>query len=266
MNTVKKTLSIFLLLALTFACLTEAQAQRRKVMYLQTYDAAPYHFGFLLGFNMMSYNLNLKDSYQFETHDGTTTLPASVVGTHDSYRIRSVESNMGPGFSVGVIGDLRLSDYFNLRFLPTLTLGAFKTIEYVMVDNNDNIFIEESKDRGAVFFEWPLHVKYRSKRYNNIGAYLIGGVNYKMYLSGTEKHMYSNGVPGLVQIGFSDVAVEIGAGYDIYNQWFKMGVELKASFGLLNLLKTDQQSMEFLYNSPLEALKNNQLQLSFTFE
>ena len=235
-------------------------------MYLQTYDAAPYHFGFLLGFNMMSYNLNLKDSYQFETHDGTTTLPASVVGTHNSYRIRSVESNMGPGFSVGVIGDLRLSDYFNLRFLPTLTLVGDKTIEYEIVTNNDSIFTPESKDQNAVFFEWPLHVKYRSKRYNNIGAYLIGGVNYKMYLSGTEKHMYSNGVPGLVQIGFSDVAVEIGAGYDIYNQWFKMGVELKASFGLLNLLKTDQQSMEFLYNSPLEALKNNQLQLSFTFE
>ena len=266
MNTVKKTLSIIILLALTFACLTETQAQRRKVIYLQTYDAAPYHFGFLLGFNMMGYNLNLKDNYQYETHNGTTTLPASVIGTHDTYRIKSVESNLGPGFSVGVIGDLRLGDYFNLRFLPTLTLGAYKTIEYVMVDDNNNTFIEVSKDRGAVFLEWPLHVKYRSKRYNNIAAYLIGGANYKMYLSGTEKHMYLNGVPGLVQIGFSDVALEVGAGYDIYNQWFKMGVELKASFGLLNLLKTDQQSSEFLYNAPLYALKNNQLQLSFTFE
>ena len=262
MNNVKKALSIFLFLALTFACFSETQAQRRKVMYLQTYDAAPYHFGFLLGFNVMGYNLDLKDNYQFETHEGTQ-LPQATGGT---YRIKSVESNLGPGFSVGVIGDLRLGDFFNLRFLPTLTLGAYKTIEYVLEHDDYSQTIEKSVDRGAVFLEWPLHVKYRSKRYNNVAAYLIGGVNYKMYLSGTNKHMYINNVPGLVQIGFSDVALEVGAGYDIYNQWFKMGVELKASFGLLNLLKTDQQSTEFLYNAPLDRLKNNQLQLSFTFE
>ena len=262
MNTVKKALSIFLLLTLTFVCVNETKAQqRRKVTYLEGYDDAPYHFGFLLGFDMMGYNLDLKDGFQQVVHPGNQ-LPADIQGTYDSYTISKVENRTGPGFSVGVIGDLRLGKYFNLRLLPTLTLGADKTIDYTL----NNGIPAKSKDRGAVFLEWPLHLKYRSKRYNNIGAYLLTGVNYKMYLSGTNKHMYTSGRPALVQIGFNDVAFEIGAGYDFYNQWFKLGVEIKGSFGLLNLLKTDQQSTEFLYNAPLEALKNNQLQLSFTFE
>lgn len=259
MNPVKKTLPILLLLALTLAFLTETQAQqKRKVTYLQGYDDAPYHFGFLLGFNMMGYNLNLKDGFQEEDHTGDQ-LPQP---TNDTYRINSVENKMGPGFSVGVVGDLRLGRYFNLRLLPTLTLGAYKTIEYRLNTGNT----EKSVDRGAVFMEWPLHLKYRSKRYNNIGAYIISGLNYKMYLSGTKKHTHNGNVPALIQIGFNDVAFEIGAGYDFYNQWFKMGVELKGSFGLLNILKTDEIYPEFLYNVPFKALKNNQLQLSFTFE
>ena len=67
LNTVKKIFKIALLLILATAFVTEVQAQqRRKVMYLQNYDKAPYHFGFLIGANFMDFNLMLKENYQDE--------------------------------------------------------------------------------------------------------------------------------------------------------------------------------------------------------
>ena len=291
----KKALSILFLLILSVSFVTEVQAQRRKVIYLQTYDNAPYHFGFLLGVNFMDYQLGLKDNYQNLTlskdylpHPSAQNELADVHGNAkfsesnvQSFNINRVESNRmtrNPGFSVGVIGDLRLSRYFNLRVIPTLSL-SMKHVYYNLVLYNENggILTDSqgnitgyqravSKDFLATYLEFPTHIKYRSKRYNNIGAYLIGGFNPKLYLISGLKSTDSNGDPSFLIPKRFDIALEVGTGFDIYNQWFKMGVEIKMSFGMFNLLKEDNESQEFMYQAPLESLKSKQLQLSFTFE
>lgn len=294
----KNKFNIALLLTLTFLCLTGVQAQSRKVIYLQKYNSEPYHFGFLLGVNFMDYTLILKDDYQ------NTILPKSHYSRKiddrygfsndrlDHFRILSAESYTQPGFSVGVIGDLRLGEYFNLRLSPTLSLSS-KFVQYevqlydtigsvILISTSDpnhpveSTKIVKSDDQLATFIEFPLHVKYRSKRYNNIGAYLIAGVNPKLYLGsikGTTLQPSENGdgtstegVPAVLQIKRSDLAFEFGAGFDIYNQWFKMGIELKFSAGLVNVMKKDSWSMEYIYNAPMDKVRNKQLQLSFTFE
>lgn len=295
----KSFLKTVILLTLTFLCLTGAQAQSRKVIYLQKYNSEPYHFGFLLGVNFMDYSLILKDNYQNEIHpksqfsrknDDTYGFSNERL---DHFRILSAESYTQPGFSVGVIGDKRLGDYFNLRLCPTLSLSS-KFVQYetqlydsagevILIANSDLSAPTEttktvkSDDQLATFLEFPLQIKYRSKRYNNIGAYLIAGVNPKLYLGsikGTTLKATQNengetineGVPAVLQINRTDFAFEFGTGFDIYNQWFKMGVELKFSIGIVNVMKNDSWSMDYMYNAPLEKVRNKQLQLSFTFE
>lgn len=281
----KKSIKTALLLLLALVCIVGAQAQGRKIIYLQNYDKAPYHFGFMLGANFMDYNLILKEDYQSQVYYDSQELPTT--GDADllvpvqfsqenfaSYQIVNIERDTMNrlmksipriGFSVGVVGDLRLSEYLNLRFTPTFSLSEINyryTLKINQLDGSTKYETSCSHNPYLTCLEFPLHLKYRSKRYNNVAAYLITGLNPKMYFSFKKKNQNFNWLKNRT----GDLALEMGAGFDIYNQWFKMGVELKASFGLLNLLKTDQQSMEFLYNSPLEALKNNQLQLSFTFE
>ena len=268
----KKALTIVFLLILSVSFVTETQAQGRKIIYLQNYDNAPYHFGFLLGVNYMTYNVTLQDNYQ------SIDRPAQEIPQMDrpgepqdhTYRIVSVEpiSNArNIGFSVGVIGDKRLGDYLNLRVIPTLSFGPHRNIKYRyhLDDDINNVKEIESIDINSDFFEFPIHLKYRSKRYNNIAAYLIGGVNPKFYLS-RKKHQLNNDEPALLQTNRGDIALEVGTGFDIYNQWFKMGIEIKMSFGLLNVLKTDETSMSSLYNAPFKEVKNKQLQVSLTFE
>ncbi len=295
MNQVKRHFKIAVLLIIALACSIGAKAQRRKVIYLQSYEEAPYHFGFLVGINFMGYNLDLKDNYQNEIIskdlfpdpsplNGLINNANGVVGFSQdafaNYQIISIESRKttrNPGFSVGVIGDLLLGRYFNFRFSPTLSLN-WRQVYYNVIlyddsghpiqNQNDGKVIQTviSRDDLATYLEFPMHIKYRSKRYNNVGAYLLMGVNPKLYLVTRQNKTSSSDNPQFLVPKRADIALEIGAGYDIYNQWFKMGVELKMGFGLFNLLQTDPVSQTFFYARSLESLKANQLQLSFTFE
>ena len=259
-----KTAVLFVILVLSG--LTAVQAQPRKMLYLQNFDNAPYHFGFLLGVNFMDYTLITKPYYQNNIDTDISNIPLSQGSEAEfqSFQILNAESITKPGFSVGIIGDLRMGRYFNLRFSPTLSLSS-KFVRCTTRINGVKDQIYESHDRLATFLEFPLHVKYRSKRYNNVGAYLIAGFNPKFYVaSATKKRV--DGIPNLVQTSSADIAAEFGAGYDIYNQWFKMGIEIKMSLGLINVLRPDVVFEDYLYNAPFNKIRNKQLQLVLTFE
>ena len=102
MNTVKKTIKTALLFLLVMVCATGVQAQGRKIIYLQNYDKAPYHFGFLLGANFMDYNLIMKEDYQSTKYYSSQELPNTgdedlLVPVHfsadnfESYQIVNIE-------------------------------------------------------------------------------------------------------------------------------------------------------------------------------
>ena len=271
MHIVKKVIKTAIFLILALACINGAQAQRRKIMYLQTYDWAPYHFGFLIGTNFMDYNLILKENFQNDFYDELGDLEIINGITQNgfqNYQITSVARDTTgkifrgmprPGFTVGVIGDLRLGDYFNLRFSPTYSLSAINIGYTVVINYEDHSDTREevSANPNVNCLEFPLHLKYRSKRYNNVAAYLIGGVNPKLYFS------FSKSSAAWIRTKPFDLALELGSGFDFYNQWFKMGIEIKYGFGLFNVLNDNQV---YYFGHPLERLKNKQLQISLTFE
>lgn len=247
---------------------------------MQNYDKAPYHFGFLLGANFMDYTLMLKNGYQNEIYTSFQDLPTTSNGQDDglaiseanfeSYQIIGVERDTAgrwlksmprAGFSVGVIGDLRLSDHMNLRLTPTFSLSEINYRYTLQINQvNDTILrYPVSHNPYLSCLEFPLHLKYRSKRYNNVAAYLIAGVNPKLYFSFKKKGQDYNWLKNKA----GDLALEFGSGFDIYNQWFKMGIEMKFAFGIPNAMSDEQV---YYYAQPLNGLKNKQFQISFTFE
>ena len=282
LNTVRKDIKNILLFLLVMVCAAGAQAQGRKVIYLQNYDKAPYHFGFLLGANFMDYNLILKEDYQSIKYYDSQELPNFgdedlLVPVHfsednfESYQIVSIERDTMNrmmksipriGFSVGVIGVLRLTEYLNLRFAPTFSLSEINyryTLQINQLDGTVRYQTPCSHNPYLTCIEFPLHLKYRSKRYNNVAAYLLTGLNPKMYFSFKKKSQNFNWLKNKT----GDLALELGGGFEIYNQWFKMGIEAKMGFGILNALSEDQV---YYYAHPLNNMKNKQFQISVTIE
>ena len=265
----KKTLRILTITLIIGVFVIPAQAQRRTVRYLANYENEPYHFGFLLGFNEMMYTVKTVENYQ------NMALPAdawpngnySVSATRNLY-VYNMETEATPGFTVGILGSKCLGRYFDLRFIPSLSFSSRKMrYDIVIQDTVGQVTMKQlTKSIGTTFVEFPLNIKYRSKRYNNIGAYLMAGINPKLDLASQKDNKESDGqgnefINNLVTKRF-DCAAELGVGFDIYNQWFRMGVEVKMSYGLLDIVKGEA----FLYTAPIDELRNKLFQVSLLFE
>ena len=251
------------------ATVVPAQAQRRVIHYLPKYEQEPYHFGFLLAFNEMMYTVKTVENYQniAQPADSWPNGPYSIPNTQAIY-VYNMETESTPGFTVGIIGSKRLGRYFDLRFIPSLSFSERRMrYDLALKDLDGNMTTKTmTKSIGTTFVEFPLNIKYRSKRYNNIGAYVFGGINPKLDLASQKDNKDVDGqgnefINNLVTKRF-DCAAELGTGFDIYNQWFKMGIEVKMSYGMLDIVKNEA----FIYTAPIDQLRNKMFQVSLLFE
>lgn len=268
-NILKKTLKIVAVILLLAAAVIPAQAQRRTIRYLPNYENEPYHFGFLLAYNQMMYTIKTVDNYQniAQPADSWPNGNYHIPSTKNIY-VYNMETLQTPGFTVGILGSKRLGRYFDLRFIPSLSFSERRMHYNLAIQSNDGTIDMKAftKSIGTTFVEFPLNIKYRSKRYNNIGAYVFGGINPKLDLASQKDNKETDGfgnefINNLVTKRF-DCAAEIGTGFDIYNQWFRMGIEVKMSYGLMNIVKNPA----FIYTAPIDKLRNKLFQVSFLFE
>ena len=264
----KKALKIIAIVLLLSAIAIPVQAQRRTIRYLPNYENEPYHFGFLLAFNEMMYTVKTVEDYQnLElAADSWPNGPYSIPETR-YLSVYNMETELTPGFTVGILGSKRLGRYFDLRFIPSLSFSERRMrYDSAIHGKNGNVTMKSiTKSIGTTFVEFPLNIKYRSKRYNNIGAYVMGGINPKLDLASQKDNKDNiNGVEfinNLVTKRF-DCSAELGVGFDIYNQWFKMGVEVKMSYGMLDIVKNEA----YIYTAPIDQLRNKMFQVSLLFE
>lgn len=252
------------------------KAQNKGPLNLPFYDNEPYHYGFIIGYNQMLFSINYIDDYQNVIHS-SSELPSSEIlpGTTDvflnsDFKVYDINPQMTHGFTVGILGNLRLSKHFDLRLIPSLSFGERKIIYKIVSLQEDPIsgdIIEVGKTINSTthstFVEFPLQVKFRSKRFYNSAAYVIAGANYKIDMASQKKNYDADsGRPKTLSVNRHDLAAEVGAGFDFYTGYFKLGVELKMSYGLLNVAKDEN----YMFTNSFDSLRNKTFQLSFTFE
>ncbi len=273
----KNILKLLLCVCITFCIAPDLlKAQNRAPLNLPFYDDEPYHYGFILGYNQMLFSINYIDDFQNVIHP-STELPSNDIlpGTTDEFlssdfKVYDINPQMTHGFTVGIVGNLRLAKYFDLRLIPSLSFGERKIIYQIVSLQKDPVsddFIEIPRSitstTHSTFVEIPLQVKYRSKRFNNSAAYVIAGANYKIDMASRKKNYDADsGRPKTLSVNRHDIAAEVGAGFDFYTGYFKLGVELKMSYGLLNVAKNDN----YMFTNSFDSLRNKTFQLSFTFE
>ena len=268
----------FLLCLSIIICVTpnSLKAQKKGPLNLPFYDNEPYHYGFILGYNQMLLSINYIDDYKNVIHP-STELPSNDVlpGTNDiflgsDFKVYDINPQMTHGFTVGIVGNLRLANHFDLRLIPSLSFGERKIIYQIMSLQKDLVSDEITEVPRSItstthstFVEFPLQVKFRSKRFYNSAAYIIAGANYKIDMASQKKNYDADsGRPKTLSVNRHDIAAEVGAGFDFYTGYFKMGIELKMSYGLLNVARNDN----YMFTNSFDSLKNKTFQLSFTFE
>ena len=213
-------------------------AQRYNVpLNLPNYDNKPIHFGFLIGLNTLDFKLT----------------PVSNV--EDELFV--IQSQSQKCFNLGVVSNMRLGNNLDFRFIPTLSL-AERRIFYTLNDNT--VLTDENKKIESTFIEFPVSIKYKSSRYNNGRAYIMTGLKYSLDLA-SQRNIDDEGLE-IVKIKKDDFLYEIGLGLDFYLPYFKFSPELKANFGLTNLVVNDGS----IYSRSIKGMKTRGFSISFTFE
>ena len=237
----------------------EAFAQKRKVLNMPAYDLKPYRFGFILGINHMLFSVKPIDNLATTKWEQSQSPEIFA----DSLFIQSITSTPTPGFTIGIVGILRLGNNSILRFVPSLSFGE-RLLNYSIMsyNNGDAVLIEKQKSITSTTVDIPLSFIYKSKRLNNMRMYVIGGAKYSLDLAAQKKKNNDNASDISVKINKHDIGLEVGAGVDFYADLFKFGIEIKMGYGLNNLIKHEGN----LYSDSIDKLNSKVFLLSFTFE
>lgn len=257
----KNKLHISLILVLGLIILSSnVWSQSKTIPNQPRYDKKKYHFGFYLGANQMLYNIKMKPGFTNFTYYQEQVPEINA----DSAYLRNAEPNAQLGFTIGIVSDLRLGKYFNLRFTPEL-LFSERRINYTMLTYYRSVpqIVSIEKKVPSTHLNFPFYLKYKGVRLHNARPYVFIGIKFVMDLAaqaGKEEDVTEQDV--VVKLYRSDIAFEAGVGFDFYFNWFKMGTELRMSYGMKNLLKNEDN----IYTDPIESIHSKIFQLIFTFE
>ncbi len=237
----KSQISSLLMAILFFIFQTPSYCQLNKVpINLPKYDHQKIHFGFTLGLN--SSNFRVQKVPDFKTQDS----------------IYIIEPQAVMGLNLGIVSNLRLSEYFDLRFIPTLSF-AQRNLEYTFLyPGSSGDFI--TKNIESSYLEFPFLLKFKSRRIDNYRVYVLAGGRYSIDMVSQAK--VTNKDKDIVKLERHDYGYEIGLGFDFYMTYFKFAPEIKMFNGVNNLLVKENTP----FAKPLEGLRSKIFLVSFTFE
>lgn len=231
--------TVFLLSALTFYPEVHAQTQKHgKQINNPDSDDKWLNYGFTLGGHFSRFKSNYSNQFLGAAQD----------------TVYSIDPKRSPGFSLGFILNLRLTDHLDLRMLPTV--GFYE--QRIMYDLANGESIQPVLDYTNI--ELPLLLKYKSARRGNSRMYFVGGITPSYEASNRNRQDGGGGGDRLVTNG-RDIAIEYGFGLDLYYPYFKFSPEIRFSHGLLNQLPAGDNQ----YTQGLDRLTFHSVSIYFMF-
>lgn len=188
-----------------------AQKNARGNYNFLDFQQKPYYFGITLAYNKSRFRVFHSDDFIL----------------NDS--ISTAQAVSGPGFNLGIVSNLKVGQYFDFRFLPTLSF-AERNVQYSATNEDRRPYTRKVE---SVFVELPFHVRYKSAPYKDKRVFIITGVKYTFDVASDSRTRQKD---ELVRIAPTDFAFEIGAGVQFFFPYFIFSPEFKVSQGLGNVL------------------------------
>lgn len=218
----KRVIVYILILLVNFA--SSASAQERKVENRPYTDLRPFHFGVVVGTHLQDVEL-MNVGPQTITHEDGTVVQSNIVADQDRY---------DAGFTVGVLGELRLNKHFQFRVAPAMYFGN-RHLSFLNLNEQDAAGkpLEQRQDLKTAYISTALNLIFAAPRFNNHRPYIMAGINPMINLSGKGEDF--------IRLKRYDMFAEIGLGCDFYLPFFKLRPELKFMFSLVNSLDTNRE-------------------------
>ncbi|MEO9531345.1 MAG: outer membrane beta-barrel protein [Crocinitomicaceae bacterium] len=200
-----------------------------------------WHFGTMLGTNTTSYNVQFKDNpFQY-----------------DSVSNINIESRPGMAIHIPLVS-YNAHETFHFRFLSSI---SFHETNFNYAYYEEGRLKRKQYRTEPVYLNFPLFVKVNTKRINNFSAYALGGAGYSLDLA-SQKDVEQSVQSPILKLKQHDWQYHVGGGFDFYLPYFKLGLEIKTTRGITNIMIQDNT----FFSSPIESLKSRMWWFSITFE
>ncbi|SFD15547.1 porin family protein [Algibacter pectinivorans] len=241
----------YLFALISFLCIVETSNAQLFKKEKVSYDANQgrgstdnnlLRWGYFLGINSYDFNFDYKND------------------------LRDIYVKKSPGFSVGLIGNLRINEFLDLRLEPGLlitTRELYYGAEWFQGEPNvkDSDFIREVK---STYIHLPLLLKVSTKRINNFKPFIVGGISTALNLSSNEDNPEDN-KNGQFRTTKNSLFYELGFGIDFYLYNFKFTPSIRGLFGINDELVRDEDPNS-PWTSNIAGMQTRGVFINFTFQ
>lgn len=214
---------------------------KEKIKNQANIDKMKYSWGYFLGFNNYDFNFDYNEDR------------------------KDIQVEKILGFNVGLVGNMRINDFLDLRLEPGLIItkrnliydeSYFEGLDY----NGSDLF----REVRSTYIHFPLLLKFSTKRFNNIKPFIVGGFSAALNLSSNEENPDDN-LAGQFRTKRGMLFYELGIGIDLYLFWFKFTPSVRGVFAINDEIIKDNDP-----NSPwtgnIHSMKTRGLFVNFTFQ
>ncbi|MFL0353956.1 porin family protein [Xanthomarina sp. GH4-25] len=230
---------------ITFFCIFQSVSaqlfSKEKVLNDENADKALLSYGYFIGFNSYDFNFDyFKDKPDIQVAKTT-------------------------GFNVGLVGNLRINDYVDLRLEPGLCITT-RTLEYdeKYFNGIEHTPADLEREVKSTYIHVPLLLKFSTKRLNNFKPFIVGGLSTALNLSSNQDNPDDNSA-GKFRTKKNMYFYEIGFGIDFYLYYFKFTPSIRGVFAINDELVRDADP-----NSPwtgnIATMKTRGVFINFTFQ
>lgn len=225
-------------LVLSFSSVHGQWLSRDRVQNDQNFDKKLLSWGYYFGVNSLDYNFDYQDD------------------------LRDIQVEKTVGFNVGLVGDLRLSEFISIRTEPGLIYTQRNLIfaPDPRFENDSDLL----REVPSTYLYLPLAVKFNTRRLNNTRPYVQLGIAAISNLSSNEENPDDNS-SGQFRTTSSPIFYEMAIGVELYLYYFKFIPSIKGVFAISDELVRDNDP-----NSPwtgnITKMQTRGVFLNFTFQ
>ncbi|MGB5982837.1 MAG: porin family protein [Nonlabens sp.] len=210
---------------------------REKIRNLDNIDKKRWSWGYYLGMNTYDYKFDYEEVEP------------------------EIQTETSLGFNVGLVGDMRINDYFNLRLEPGI---SFVTRNLTFPDPSLLTEADMTREVTSTYINVPLLLKFSTKRLNNIKPFIVGGVSWSSNLSSNEESPDDN-LAGQFRQKSNVFNYELGIGIDLYLFYFKFTPSIRGVFAMTDEIVPDADPNS-PYTGNVSSMQSRGVFLNFTFQ
>jgi hypothetical protein len=224
-------------------------------------DEENLHFGFSFQYIGAEYKIIKTDNWRAPFYEN---------GSEVTKGLTSIRSAVNPGFGIGFVSDLYITPNLNLRFTPSLVFSD-RVIDFQFTDkaSHDQAGVQSPegftrRTVASTMADFPLSLKLKSDRRNNFRAYFLAGAKYGIDVASKKKADDKGeiAINKFLKNSKGILSYEVGIGFDLYFEYFKLSPEIKLSNSINSVLIKEDHP----YSSPIDQLFLRNFVFSLYFE